>query len=75
MWAIMALTLLVNIWGFKLLPAIELLGGISHVAFFFALLIPLVLLSRRSSNKFVWETFLSQGGWENSGVSLQHWGS
>jgi len=69
MWAIMALTLLVNIWGFKLLPAIELLGGISHVAFFFALLIPLVLLSRRSSNEFVWETFLSQGGWDNSGVS------
>ncbi|KAK1051672.1 hypothetical protein LTR74_016745 [Friedmanniomyces endolithicus] len=59
----MALTLLVNIWGFRLVPAIQLL------AFFFALLIPLVLLSRRSSNEFVWETFPSQGGWENSGVS------
>jgi len=69
MWAILALTFIVNVWGIKLLPLIELLGGIFHIAFFVALLVTLVVLAPRSSAEFVFTQFLNESGWPNDGVS------
>lgn len=69
MWALMAISLAVNIFGIRLLPFIELVGGICHIAFFVALIVPLVLLSPRSDAAFVFTQSLDEGGWNNSGVS------
>lgn len=44
MWAIIALMVVVNIWGIRLLPAIELIGGICHVLFFVLLLVTVAVL-------------------------------
>lgn len=38
MWALMLITFVINVFGITLLPLIELLGGICHIAFFVALL-------------------------------------
>lgn len=38
MWALLVITYIINVFGIKLLPIIELLGGVCHVAFFVALL-------------------------------------
>jgi len=69
MWAIMLVTLVVNVWAVKLLPLIELLGGICHLAFFVCLLVPLVVLAPRSSADFVFTQFINDSGWPNDGVS------
>ena len=69
MWALMAFTYVVNVYGIKLLPLIELIGGVCHIAFFFAILIPLVVLAPRSSADFVFTQLLNDGGWKSDGVS------
>ncbi len=55
----------VNVYGIKILPIIQLVGGICHVVFFVALIVPLVLLSPRSTAEFVFTEQLSNGGWSD----------
>ena len=69
MWALMAVTWMVNVLGIRLLPLIELVGGLCHIAFFVALTIPLVLLSPRSTADFVFKQSLDMSGWNNGGIS------
>jgi hypothetical protein len=58
-----------NVYGIKVLPAIQLMGGLCHVIFFFALIIPLILLAPRSSPDFVFATFVNESGWSSDGIS------
>lgn len=46
-----------------------MVGGICHVIFFFALIIPLILLAPRSTPDFVFTTFVNDSGWSSNGVS------
>ena len=69
MWALMALSYTINVFFNRLLPLIELIGGICHIAFYVALLVPLVILSPRSSAEFVFTQFVDESGWNNNGVS------
>lgn len=64
-WAVMIFSFTVNVYGIKILPLIQLVGGICHVAFFIALVIPLVLLSPRSTAEFVFTGHLNEGGWSD----------
>ena len=64
-WAVMIFSFAVNVYGIKILPVIQLVGGICHVVFFVALIIPLVLLSPRSTAEFVFTETLSNGGWSD----------
>jgi hypothetical protein len=58
-----------NVWGIRLLPSIQLMGGICHVVFFFALSVPLILLADRSTPDFVFTTLINEAGWSSDGVS------
>jgi choline transport protein len=69
MWAVMILTFAVNVYAIKFLPALQLVGGIFHVTFFIAIVVPLILLSPRSTPEFVFTEVLNNGGWESDGVS------
>lgn len=69
MWAFTAFSFAVNVWGIQLLPLLQLFGGIFHVVFFIALSVPLILLAPRSTPEFVFKTVMSEGGWENNGIS------
>lgn len=70
MWAIMLLMFVINVWGIRLLPVIELIGGICHVVFFIVLLITLVVLAPQRPASFVFTKFLNNGGWPSDGVSF-----
>jgi len=48
---------------------IQLMGGIFHVASFVMLVVPLVLLSPRSTADFVFTEVLNEGGWKSDGIS------
>jgi L-asparagine transporter-like permease len=69
MWAVMILSFATNVYGIKILPLIQLLGGIMHVTFFVALIVPLVLLSPRSTPDFVFAELVNEGGWKSNGIS------
>ena len=69
MWAVMSLSFAINVYGIKALPLIQLFGGIMHVAFFIALVVPLVLLAPRSTPQFVFTELLNEGGWKSDGIS------
>ncbi|KAE8402313.1 amino acid/polyamine transporter I [Aspergillus pseudonomiae] len=68
-WAVLLIPLAVNIYGRRLLPAVEVIGGIIHIVFSPAVLITLVVLGPRNSSEFVWTYFEnSTSGWQNDGV-------
>ncbi|KAK5133339.1 hypothetical protein LTR08_007864 [Meristemomyces frigidus] len=69
MWAVIAIMFSFNLWGMRILPMIELLGGICHIVFFIMILVALVVLAPQSSPKFVFTEFLNGGGWASDGVS------
>ncbi|KAE9403315.1 putative amino acid permease [Gymnopus androsaceus JB14] len=69
MWAVMLICYVVNVFAVKLLPIIELLGGILHLVLLVALLVPLVVLAPRSTNEFVWTELVNQSGGYSDGVS------
>lgn len=69
MWAVMIFAYVVNVYAVKILPALQMVGGIMHVTFFIVLIIPLILLAHRSPPEFVFKTLLNEGGWQSDGVS------
>lgn len=70
MWAIALFSGFVNIYGIKIMPALQMLGGIMHVTFFIAIVIPLLLLARRSTSEFVFtELLTTEQGWQSPGVA------
>ncbi|OKP13509.1 Choline transport protein [Penicillium subrubescens] len=70
MWAIILGSGLVNIYGIKIMPALQMMGGILHITLFIALVVPIILLSRRSTSEFVFtELLTADGGWESPGIA------
>jgi choline transport protein len=63
------LTFAGNVYAIKILPAIQLMGGICHVVFFIAVTVPLVLLARRSTPEFVFTQLENKNGWKSDGIS------
>jgi len=72
MWGLILVPFVFNLWFRQLLNTFELLGGLLHISFFFASIITLAVLARRSTPDFVFNTLTTgQSGWTNPGVS---WG-
>jgi hypothetical protein len=67
--AVCVLTFTVNVYGIRILPTIQVVGGLCHVIFFLVLIVPLVLLAPRSTADFVFTAFLNEAGWKSDGVS------
>jgi choline transport protein len=69
MYAVLALTLLVNTYFVRLLPRLEGVVMILHIVGFFAVLIPIVHFAPISSNAFVWKQFTNISGYTSNGTS------
>ncbi|RLL97436.1 hypothetical protein CFD26_106440 [Aspergillus turcosus] len=69
MWAVMLFSFTINVFAVRILPFLQVLGGLMHVVFFIVLVVPLVLLSPRSTPDFVFTQLLNQGGWSSDGIS------
>lgn len=67
--AILLLSVFVNIWLIKFLPYLETIILVLHVGLFFAIVIPLVYLAPQHSAEFVFTDFESLWGWENRGIA------
>jgi amino acid transporter len=69
MLAALAVCMVVNSIGAKLLPQVEGLILILHIAGFLAVLIPLVCLAPHRNASYVLATFENSSGWNNAGLS------
>ncbi|KAK5166550.1 uncharacterized protein LTR77_008093 [Saxophila tyrrhenica] len=68
-WAVLAVPVLCNVFARKVLNSIEIVGGITHTAFWIIWVVVLTTMARRSSSEYVFETTYSGaafGGWENT---------
>ncbi len=71
MWALIIVPFIFNLWCRQLLGSFEMIGGLFHFIFFVISVITLVVLAKRSTTDFVFNTLTSdQSGWENPGVSF-----
>jgi choline transport protein len=69
MWAILLLPIFCNIFARKILPPLEVIGGIGHLVFFIVIITTLAVLSPRSTADFVFrETITGESGWGSPGV-------
>jgi choline transport protein len=56
-WAILSIGYIANVWGYRVLPMIEKLAMVLHIAFFFVIfIVALVLPPERKSAAFVFTT-------------------
>ena len=69
MYAVLAITVLVNTLLVKFLPRLEGVVLILHVIGFFAIMIPLVDLAPISPASFVFTDFLNLSGYSSDGLS------
>lgn len=68
-WAILLIALFFNTVAIKALPLVENMVLVFHVTMFFAILIPLVVLSPHGSAEYVFTTFENNSGWSSDGVA------
>ncbi|KAK8069444.1 amino acid transporter [Apiospora phragmitis] len=68
-WAVLAYSAAVNIWGPKLLPHLNLASGVIHIAGFVAIVVILGVMSNKASAAFVFVEATNSSGWESDGVS------
>ncbi len=68
-WAVMALPVFCNIFARRILPPLEIIGGIGHFVFLVAFIATLCVLSPRSSADFVFtQTTTGLSGWSSPGI-------
>lgn len=69
-YAILAFSLFINTCLARILPHIESMVFVIHVAGFFAILVPLVYFAPHGTAKDVFVTFINGGGWPSDGLSF-----
>lgn len=68
-WGVLAIVVSTNLFARRLLPAIEVIGAITHVSFFIVFIVTLAVLAPRSSASFVFTTnSFGLSGWQNQTV-------
>jgi choline transport protein len=66
---VLVLPLLCNLFARKILPALEIVGALGHIIFFFVIIITLAVLSPRSSASFVFTSSITGlSGWSSPGI-------
>ncbi|KAJ5098388.1 choline transport protein [Penicillium argentinense] len=69
-WAVAVFSLIINIVGGNLLPRFEGLILVLHILGFFAILVPLVVMSDHGDAHEVFTNFLNLGGFPSQGLSF-----
>ncbi|CAH0023191.1 unnamed protein product [Clonostachys rhizophaga] len=68
-WAVLVYALVMNIWGFKLLPHVNIVSGVIHISGFLAILVTLGVMSEKNTAAFVFTEFQNNSGWTSDGIS------
>ena len=63
-------TIYFNTWGAKLLPGIEIVSVVFHMAGFIITIVPLWVMAPKNSASDVFGGIVNGGGWSNAGTSF-----
>ncbi|OJJ42382.1 hypothetical protein ASPZODRAFT_76917 [Penicilliopsis zonata CBS 506.65] len=67
--AILFIPMLINIFARQLLAPVEVISGLIHILAYPAILVTMIVLGSRHTDKWVWTQFVNdQSGWHNDGV-------
>jgi choline transport protein len=69
MLAFLVLTIFMNTWGAKVLPMLETISLVGHIAGFVVFFVALWVLCPRNSAHDVFVHVVNNGGWSNTGTS------
>lgn len=70
LYAVILAALFLNTILARVLPQVEVLVLLLHIAGFFAVLIPLVSMAPKASPEQVFKVFTNAGGWPTDGLSF-----
>lgn len=70
MWAVLAVSVLINTVLGALLPSIQLCFLILHIVGVLAMIIPLASLGPHGNARELFTTFYNEGGWPSNGLSF-----
>ncbi|KAH7021494.1 amino acid permease [Microdochium trichocladiopsis] len=68
-WAVVVYATVVNIFGVKLLPNVNLVAGVLHIAGLAAIMVTLGVMSEKNTPDFVFTEVVNSSGWANDGIS------
>ena len=68
-WAVLAYSLVVNVWGVRILPPSNTAAGVLHVTGFLAVFIVLAVMAPKHDAHYVFVETMNDTGWANSGVA------
>ncbi|RYP28050.1 hypothetical protein DL767_007381 [Monosporascus sp. MG133] len=68
-WAVLAYAAVLNIWGARLMPHVNLLMGSIHIAAFVGIIVTIGAMSSKNTTSFVFTEVVNSSGWGSTGVS------
>ncbi|PHH91916.1 hypothetical protein CDD83_9783 [Cordyceps sp. RAO-2017] len=68
-WAILVYAGVMNIWGSKTLPHVNLASGFIHIAGFVGIVATLAAMAKKNTAAFVFTEFVNSSGWDSDAVS------
>ncbi|RYP49804.1 hypothetical protein DL769_011039 [Monosporascus sp. CRB-8-3] len=68
-WAVLAYAAVLNIWGARLMPHVNLVMGITHIAAFVGIIVTIGAMSSKNTTSFVFTEVVNSSGWGSTGVS------
>ncbi|KAH6658440.1 amino acid permease [Truncatella angustata] len=68
-WLILVYGAVMNVYGHKLLPTVNLASAVLHVLGFLAIFITLAIMAPKNDSSFVFVEVANSSGWSNDGVS------
>jgi choline transport protein len=69
MLAFLVITIFFNTWGAQVLPMVEIVSLIGHLAGFIVTIVPLWVLAPKNPASDVFAVFVNNGGWSNTGTA------
>ncbi|RYP09169.1 hypothetical protein DL764_001440 [Monosporascus ibericus] len=68
-WAVLAYAAVLNIWGARLMPHVNLVMGITHIVAFVGIIVTISAMSSKNTTSFVFTEVVNSSGWGSTGVS------
>ncbi|CZR54079.1 related to HNM1-Choline permease [Phialocephala subalpina] len=68
-WLVLAYSLVLNLWGSKILAHTNLASGVIHIVGFVAIIVVLAIMAPKQSPHFVFVEVSNTSGWSNNGIS------
>ncbi|TWU77414.1 hypothetical protein ED733_006447 [Metarhizium rileyi] len=68
-WSVLVYASVLNIYGMRVMPHVNILSGVIHVTGFVGILVTLAVMTKKTTSRVVFVDVVNRSGWDNDGVS------